>query len=656
MNMHLQTTLTKYIIRGIVVVTIILALFSISTGLFAQVINDTIEFEGRTREYALFLPTDYEKLDSLPLVLNLHGSYVGESGPRQMSASGMNMVADTAGFMVVYPTGINRDGIPGFWYTGLVDPVNGMEFINVLLDTLVHLYKVDEDRIYSCGFSSGGNMSCNLAYSIPHRIAAIANVAGAIDGDVMRSLELEKPMPFLSVHGTADNYSSAMINVAFWKDLNICSNPDTVANENHAIEKITYVNENCKVVHFRVLNGAHNWLTNKYINTSVEIWKFFKQYKLSELSFPNHDVTPRLLMSDLKTLPKYMNLQPVAQVQNGGLNEESTIPAVFQIDSSGTIVYESSQTLDELMSMEKKDLLFDRTHTLIADQYDVICTTLLANDENAANDTLKQRMVITNTIDNFDSGDDTQWISDYGWGIRRSANDAVSGDCVLYSKKDRSYKNADTTTATFFSSFNLSSLETAYLSFNSKYDFFEGDIGCIEISIDNGLNWEQVGESFTGSQSEHKLTEVSLESYIKSDLTELMIRFKVVNSPDNDFPKWYIDDVVLHPNEVSGIVVKSEPSYIQTDHFALSKNYPNPFNHSTIIQYSLFERQHLTLKIMNILGQEVATLVDTQQSPGEYTVSWNGQDRFGNEVNSSVYFYRIQTPNKIVTHKMLLAK
>ena len=63
MNVHLQKTVrqgTKRAKKGIMALSITLALFSISTGLFAQVIKDTIEFEGRTREYALFLPTDYE--------------------------------------------------------------------------------------------------------------------------------------------------------------------------------------------------------------------------------------------------------------------------------------------------------------------------------------------------------------------------------------------------------------------------------------------------------------------------------------------------------------------------------------------------------------------------------------------------------------------
>jgi hypothetical protein len=544
-----------------------------------------------------------------------------------------------------------------------------------LLDTLGNLYKINNDQVYACGFSNGGYMANKLGAVLSHRIAAISSCSGGIVAEVANNIEFKRPMPYLCIHGTEDRivtYGTGEMTVAFWEDLNICSEPDTIVipdintADNCNVEKITYTNEStgCNVILYRVINGGHTWpgasanysVINRDINAGEEMCNFFKQYKLSELSFLDHDITPRSLLNDLKTLPRFINIKPTVLMQNGGSNDESEIPAAFEIDSSGTIVYEYSQVFEGMKSMEKKDLVFDNSHTLYADHYEFMCASLLADDENVENDTLKSKITVTNCIDDFESGHDSQWISDYGWGVQKGSAFASSGDYALYCRQDNSYKDADTTTATFFSSFNLSSLETAYISFSTKYEFYEGDAGYVEISVDNGQTWVIIGDTYTGNQEEHELSEIPLESYTKPDITELMVRFKVINNPANGFPKWYIDDVTLHPNGESGTAVKSEHSSIGLDHFVLNENYPNPFNQSTIITYSISQQQVVTLKIMNILGQEVITLLNKQQPPGEYSITWNGQNHSGHEVNSGVYYCQIQTSGKILTRKMILLK
>ncbi len=75
--------------------------------------------------------------------------------------------------------------------------------------------------------------------------------------------------------------------------------------------------------------------------------------------------------------------------------------------------------------------------------------------------------------------------------------------------------------------------------------------------------------------------------------------------------------------------------------YEFRSNYPNPFNPSTMIQYSLPEQSRVTLKIYSILGQEVRTLVDGMQGASYYRVQWNGRDNNGTQVSSGVYFVRI---------------
>ena len=82
--------------------------------------------------------------------------------------------------------------------------------------------------------------------------------------------------------------------------------------------------------------------------------------------------------------------------------------------------------------------------------------------------------------------------------------------------------------------------------------------------------------------------------------------------------------------------------------FTLLQNYPNPFNAATTIRYALPDRdregrQHCTtLKIYNILGQEVRTLMNEEQPAGSYRVLWDGRDDSGREVSSGVYFCRLK--------------
>jgi hypothetical protein len=76
--------------------------------------------------------------------------------------------------------------------------------------------------------------------------------------------------------------------------------------------------------------------------------------------------------------------------------------------------------------------------------------------------------------------------------------------------------------------------------------------------------------------------------------------------------------------------------------FALSQNYPNPFNPTTTIGYQLPFEGRVTIKVYNILGQEVATLLDATQVLGFYSVQWNSRNVSGNPVASGVYFYRVE--------------
>ncbi|MBU8932580.1 MAG: T9SS type A sorting domain-containing protein [candidate division Zixibacteria bacterium] len=85
--------------------------------------------------------------------------------------------------------------------------------------------------------------------------------------------------------------------------------------------------------------------------------------------------------------------------------------------------------------------------------------------------------------------------------------------------------------------------------------------------------------------------------------------------------------------------------------FSLGQNYPNPYNPTTMIAYDVPSASHVTLSVFNVLGQEVATLVDMDKEAGSYQVEFDGSG-----IASGVYFYRISADNFSQTKKMVLVK
>ena len=90
--------------------------------------------------------------------------------------------------------------------------------------------------------------------------------------------------------------------------------------------------------------------------------------------------------------------------------------------------------------------------------------------------------------------------------------------------------------------------------------------------------------------------------------------------------------------------------------FALSGNYPNPFNPETTISYDLPRESAVSLKIYNAQGQTIRTLVQQSQTVGTYRVAWDGRDERGRAVGSGLYFYRLQAGDFRATQRMMLLK
>jgi hypothetical protein len=108
---------------------------------------------------------------------------------------------------------------------------------------------------------------------------------------------------------------------------------------------------------------------------------------------------------------------------------------------------------------------------------------------------------------------------------------------------------------------------------------------------------------------------------------------------------------ILHTTNGGGITsVHTLHSEIPT-HFELEQNFPNPFNPETRIQFTLANKSKVSLKVFDVLGREVAILVDDERVAGNYVVAWNSSG-----FSSGVYYYQLHSGTLVATRKMLLIR
>ena len=88
----------------------------------------------------------------------------------------------------------------------------------------------------------------------------------------------------------------------------------------------------------------------------------------------------------------------------------------------------------------------------------------------------------------------------------------------------------------------------------------------------------------------------------------------------------------------------------------LHNNFPNPFNPSTSIAYSIPINSSVSLKIYSLLGKEIVTLVNEVKTRGEYSVQWDAKNDLGNKVTSGIYLYKLAGRGFSQTKKMILLK
>jgi hypothetical protein len=129
--------------------------------------------------------------------------------------------------------------------------------------------------------------------------------------------------------------------------------------------------------------------------------------------------------------------------------------------------------------------------------------------------------------------------------------------------------------------------------------------------------------------------------------------FNLVTNTAGDSAYKYVVRAYAHFGTVTGV---SQPIELVPSTFTLANNYPNPFNPSTTIRYSIPTAGHVRLRVFDLSGREVASLVNAMQSAGSHVVNWHGTDDAGRSLASGAYFYTLESLGQQITRKMILLK
>lgn len=351
-----------------------LSFFALFATLHAQQTLDlTIQHNGLTRQYRLYVPAIYNNNTPVPLLFNLHG--YGSNNFQQLVYGDFRSIADTANFLICAPNGTPEPGTGSLrWNSGFATGVDDVGFLSALIDTLSAQYNINLARVYSAGMSNGGFMSFELACMLSDRIAAVASVTGSMTTLQFSTCTPNRAMPVMQIHGTADatvpyngaaGFASMEQLLNYWINHNGCNPtptitpiPDINTTDGSTAERYDYGNctEQSAVVFYKVTGGGHTWPgsvitlanTNKDFSASKVIWEFFRQY-----TNPNYpDVTVSTGANDTAS-PLQIYPNPATDAfQIIGLTDPTA--QVYLVDITGKPV--QSYSFTELASLNASAL------------------------------------------------------------------------------------------------------------------------------------------------------------------------------------------------------------------------------------------------------------------------------------------------------------
>lgn len=265
-------------------------------------ISETMQHDGLTREYSIYVPSSYDGTTDFPLLFNFHGG--NDIIANWQTTSDMTSIADTADFILVYPQARPdpSDGNSLNWLPKTPGTFDDVPFVSEMIDSIASEYQIDQNRIYACGYSLGGEFSYELACKLSSRIAAIGAVARTMQADPNSYCSPVHPTGVLTILGTDDfispydgltfdgieYYISAAETHSYWAAYNNCDLNATMSSVSPSVERYTWSTASgCAYVEeLKVIGGGHDWpgsFGNMTIDANEEIWQFVSSYDINGL-------------------------------------------------------------------------------------------------------------------------------------------------------------------------------------------------------------------------------------------------------------------------------------------------------------------------------------------------------------------------------------
>ena len=257
---------------------------------------ETITVGSGIRKTYTYIPVNVEK--SPALVISLHG--MNQDPEYQQKQTQWNAMADKEGFIVTYPLGNNK-----MWDTSGTGDV---KFVETVIKEMINQHHVDKNRIYLSGFSMGSWLGYHCLETIGDQIAAFGPVSGV---DIGKQPKAKRKVPIMHIHGTGDDvfkytgdpshmaggYPSIEEYVKKWAAYEGCdaNNPQVVrpypsSRKTANATRTIYNNVNDDVeVNLISIDGKGHWHSNdpNGVNSTQELWNFFKRHRLNQHSTPD---------------------------------------------------------------------------------------------------------------------------------------------------------------------------------------------------------------------------------------------------------------------------------------------------------------------------------------------------------------------------------
>ncbi|MFQ6674326.1 MAG: T9SS type A sorting domain-containing protein, partial [Fidelibacterota bacterium] len=274
--------------------------------------------------------------------------------------------------------------------------------------------------------------------------------------------------------------------------------------------------------------------------------------------------------------------------------------------------------------------------------YQIVATDVSTGQNVGWSDPKSFKIVNRGRITGWEDESIAGWDTGDSWGLELKPDER---GYVMDDFPYENYLNNANNILTRIDPIDVSPYNSAYLSFLHVAVLDSGkDFGFVELS-NNGTDWTTVATITGLGVVRYEIIDVS--SYINEP--ELRLRFRMTSDDSVTFSGWSVDDVYLLVDTTLSVVEEAQASL--PEKFSLEQNYPNPFNPTTTIAFSLPRSGNVELVVYDLLGREVATLLNGWRPAGRHEVVWNAS-----AMATGVYLYRLKSGDFAKTKKLLLLK